>query len=158
MNNHVDSNEMLIVLGLIRAHGGTGPTLFSYDKIYRGNNQSRAAVSRGNHLSGYTTSGWYFSATRPTTLYISDGSKMLRYDVLSHASEVVFDVAGQFGADRDIWQMSSSNDDLVHAATLRVRVARTTWGAWSIWNLPVSFSTTRKRRSMNARSIEVDAF
>jgi hypothetical protein len=33
----------------------------------------------------------------------------------------VFDVASQFGANREIWQMSSSNDDLVHAATLRVK-------------------------------------
>src|SRR5574339_1223741 len=32
MNNHVDSNEILIILGLDRSRGGTGPTLFSYDK------------------------------------------------------------------------------------------------------------------------------
>ena len=121
MNNHVDSNEMLIVLGLNKAHGGTGPTLFSYDKSTEEITNRGPLFPAGHHLSGYTTSGWYFSATRPSTLYISDGSKMLRYDVLSHTSEVVFDVAGQFGTDRDVWQMSSSNDDLVHAATLRVR-------------------------------------
>ena len=32
MNNHIGSNEILIVLGLNRQRGGTGPTLFSYDK------------------------------------------------------------------------------------------------------------------------------
>ena len=46
---------------------------------------------------------------------------MRRYDVLSHATEVVFDVAGKFGGDREVWQMSSSYYDDVHAATLRAK-------------------------------------
>lgn len=121
MNNHVNSNEILIVLGLNQAHGGTGPTLFSYDKLAEQVTNRGPLFPQGHHLSGGSTSGWYFSATRPTTLYINDGSKMLRYDVLTHDSEVVFDVSARFGSDREVWQMSSSNDDLVHAATLRVK-------------------------------------
>ena len=31
------------------------------------------------------------------------------------------------GVDRKVWQMSSSNDDLVHAATLRVKGTTTTF-------------------------------
>jgi len=44
---------------------------------------------------------------------------MLRYDVLTHQSETVFDVAPQYGSDKYIWQMHSSDDDRVHSATLR---------------------------------------
>jgi hypothetical protein len=121
MNNHVNSNEILIVLGLNQSHGGTGPTLFSYDKITEEVNNRGPLFPSGHRLSSRSTSGWYFSATRPTTLYINDGSTMLRYDVLTHDSEVVFDVSARFGGDREVWQMSSSNDDLVHAATLRVK-------------------------------------
>ena len=121
MNYHVDSNEILIVLGLNVSRGGTGPTLFSYDKSTEEVTNRGPLFRSGHRLRGATTSGWYFSATRPSTLYINDGSQMLRYDVLTHATEVVFDVAAQFGANREVWQMSSSNDDLVHAATLRVK-------------------------------------
>lgn len=32
MNNHVASNHMLIFLTLMKAYGGVGPTLFSFDK------------------------------------------------------------------------------------------------------------------------------
>lgn len=128
MNNHINSNEILIVLGLNQAHGGTGPTLFSYDKVTEEVTNRGPLFPSGHRLSGYTTTGWYFSAARPTTLYVNDGSKMLRYDVLTHDSEVVFDVASQFGSNREVWQMSSSNDDLVHAATLRVKGTKTFLG------------------------------
>ena len=49
MNNHVDSNEMLIVLGLNQAHGGTGPTLFSYDKITEEITNRGPLFPAGNH-------------------------------------------------------------------------------------------------------------
>ena len=127
MNNHVYSNDILIVLGLNRSRGGSGPTLFSYDKSSEEVANRGPLFSAGHRLSSASTSGWYFSATRPTSLYINDGSKMLRYDVLSHDSEVVFDISAQFG-DGEVWQMSSSNDDLVHAATLRVKGSSTFLG------------------------------
>ena len=60
MNNHVDSNEMLIVLGLNKAHGGTGPTLFSYDKSTEEITNRGPLFPAGHHLSGYTTSGMVF--------------------------------------------------------------------------------------------------
>jgi hypothetical protein len=111
----------LIVLGLNRSRGGTGPTLYSYDKLTDAVTNRGPLFPAGHRLTGGTTSGWYFSATRPTSIYSADGSRMLRYDVLTHASEEVFDVASSFGANREVWQMSSSHDDLVHAATLRVK-------------------------------------
>ena len=128
MNNHVDSNEMLIFLGLDRNRGGSGPTLFSYDKFTDVVTKRGPLFASDHRLSWESTSGWYFSATRPTTIYINDGSTMLRYDVLSHASEVVFDVSGKFGADREVWQMSSSYYDDVHAATLRIKGTNTFLG------------------------------
>jgi hypothetical protein len=121
MNNHVGSDEMLIFLGLDRSRGGSGPTLFSYDKLTEVVTNRGPLFAPTHQLSSASAAGWYFSATRPTTVYINDGSKMLRYDVLSHASETVFDVSEQFGDNREILQMSSSYYDDVHAATLRVK-------------------------------------
>jgi hypothetical protein len=119
MNNHVGSNEILIFLGLDRSHGGAGPTLFSYDKTTQEVTKRGPLFEAEHRLSWSAADGWYFSASQPTTLYINDGPHMLRYDVLTHASEVVYDVSSEFGSDRETWQMSSSNDDQVHAATLR---------------------------------------
>ena len=128
MNNHIGSQEILIFLSLNRSQGGTGPTLFSYDKTTEEVTDRGPLFDAGHRLSWATAEGWYFSATRPTTMYVNDGSKMLRYDVLSHASEVIFDVSGKFGTDREIWQMSSSYYDDVHAATLRVKGTNTFLG------------------------------
>ena len=128
MNNHIGSNEILIFLGLNRPRGGTGPTLFSYDKNTEEVTNRGPLFAPNHRLSTASTSGWYFSATQPTAMYINDGSKMVRYDVLSHRSEVVFDVTGRFGADREVWQMSSSYYDDVHAATLRVKGTQTFLG------------------------------
>jgi hypothetical protein len=128
MNNHVNSNEILIMLGLNRSRGGSGPTLFSYDKVTEEITNRGPIFAAGHRLSSASAIGWYFSATRPTTLYVNDGSKMLRYDVLTHDAQVLFDVSARFGADREVWQMSSSNDDLVHAATLRVKGTSTLLG------------------------------
>ena len=70
-------------------------------------------------LSWSTGEGWYFSRTRPTTLYLNDGPRLLRYDVNTRTTTTVFDVTGRFGSNRYIWQVHSSNDDRVHSATLR---------------------------------------
>ncbi|HET8720483.1 MAG TPA: hypothetical protein VFM24_00540, partial [Nitrospira sp.] len=128
INNHVGSNEMLIFLGLNRSRGGTGPTLFSYDKTSEQVTNRGPLFKAGHRLSSASTAGWYFSATRPTTIYINNDSKMLRYDVVSHASEVVFDLADKFGSHREVYQMSSSYYDDVHAATLRVEGTDTLLG------------------------------
>jgi len=118
-NNHVGSNTMYIFLGMDRARGGGGPTLFSYDKNTDVITKSEPLFNADSPYSMASGEGWYFSATLPTKLYMNDGARMLRYDVLSHEFETVFDAATEFGADRTIWQMHSSNDDRVHSATLR---------------------------------------
>lgn len=120
MNNHVGSNQMLIFLGLDRTRGGRGPTLFSYDKTTDEISSLGPLFDPAHRLSWANPSGWYFSARLPTKLYVNDGSRMLRYDVITKETEVVYDVLSEYGADRRVWQMSSSDDDRVHAATLRV--------------------------------------
>ena len=120
MNNHVGSDQMLVFLGLDRARGGQGPTLFGYNKTTDQVANLGPLFDSNNALSWATASGWYFSATRPTTLYLNEGPRMVRYDVMTKESEVVYDVTSQFGSDRLVVQMYSSNDDQVHSATLRV--------------------------------------
>jgi hypothetical protein len=117
-NAHQNSDDMLIFLGLSQDRGGTGPTLFKYSKRSGQIAKVGPLFPGSSKYANYTTEGWYFSASRPTTLYMNDGAKMLRYDVQSQQFETVFDVTQQFGANRKIREMHSSNDDGVHSATL----------------------------------------
>jgi len=119
-NAHQNSNEMLIFLGLASNRGGAGPTLFKLDKTTDTITKVGPLFPTGSKFLSYTGEGWYFSASRQNVLYLYDGPKMLRYDVVTKQFATVFDVTAQFGADRNIWQMHSSNDDLVHSATLQV--------------------------------------
>jgi len=119
INNHAGSDTMLIFLGLNRQKGGGGPTLFSFNKRTGDTANLGPLFSADHPLSWSTGEGWYFSATRPTALYLNDGPRLVRYDVVAHTSETVFDAAGQFGADKYLWQAHSSADDQVHSATLR---------------------------------------
>jgi len=118
-NNHVNSDTMFIFLGMDRGRGGAGPTLFSYNKNGDVITKAEPLFNADSPYSMASGEGWYFSATLPTKLYINDGAKMLRYDVLSKQFETVFDASSEFGLDKTIWQMHSSNDDRVHSATLR---------------------------------------
>ena len=119
INNHVGSDTMLIFLGLERTRGAGGPTLFSYNKNSGQTQNLGPLFGSDSPYSWATGEGWYFSATRATALYMNDGPRMLRYDVMSKTFEQVFNVQDQLGANRIIWQMHSSNDDRVHSATVR---------------------------------------
>jgi hypothetical protein len=119
INNHVGSDTMLIFLGLNRSQGGSGPTLFSYNKVTGAVQKIGPLFDAASSFNGYTGEGWYFSGTQPTKLYVNEGPNLWRYDVLSKQLEHVFDVGPQFGADKYIWQLHSSTDDRVHSATLR---------------------------------------
>jgi hypothetical protein len=119
-NNHVGSNDMYLFFSFDRRKGGAGPTLFRYDKSNDTVVKVGPLFEPTSPFSWHTGAGWYFSATHPTKLYINDGAKLLRFDVLSRRFETVYDVAPMWGNDKYIGQMHSSNDDLVHSATLRV--------------------------------------
>jgi len=128
INAHEGSDEMLIFLGLAKDNGGTGPTLFRYNKRTDQISKVGSMFPSGSKYINYTGEGWYFSASRPTILYMNDGPRMLRYDVASQQFETVYDVTTQFGPNRKISQMHSSNDDLVHSATLQAADTRESLG------------------------------
>jgi hypothetical protein len=117
-NAHESSNHMWIFLGLKTSKGGAGPTLFKLDKRTDEITKIGPLFSDTSKFDDNSGEGWYFSASRPNKLYVNDGPKMLRYDVVSHIFDTVFDVTSEFGSSRNIWQMHSSNDDLIHSFTL----------------------------------------
>lgn len=119
INNHVGSDTMLIFLGMDRTKGGGGPTLFSYSKSSGETRNLGPIFSSDSPYSWSTGEGWYFSRNRASVLYMNDGARMMRYDVMAHTFETVYDVRDALGGDKYIWQMHSSNDDRVHSATVR---------------------------------------
>jgi Fe-S cluster biogenesis protein NfuA len=119
INNHVGSDTMLIVLGLDRQRGGGGPTLFSYNKQTGETRNVGPLFSPDSAYSWASGEGWYFSASQRNALYMNDGVRLLKYDVITHAMETVFDVRDHLGSDRHLWQIHSSNDDRVHSATVK---------------------------------------
>lgn len=119
-NAHQGSNDMLIFLGLNSSRGGIGPTLFRYNKTTDAITKVGPMFPTGSRFQSYPGGGWYFSGSQATKLYIDDGPRMLRYDVISKQFETVYDITAQFGTNRNIFQMHSSNDDQVHSATLQV--------------------------------------
>lgn len=118
-NAHEAGNTMWIFIGLMASRGGSGPTLFQYDKTTDAITKVGPLFPSGSKFISNTGEGWYFSASRPNKLYINDGTKLLRYDVVSKQSDTIFDIGTRYGSNRYIWQMHSSNDDLVHSASVR---------------------------------------
>ena len=151
INNHAGSDTMLIVLGLERTKGGGGPTLFSYDKRTGTTRNLGPIFASSSPFSWSTGEGWYFSATLPTALYMNDGPRILRYDVLSHAAATVFDASSQFGTDKYLWQLHSSNDDRVHSATLRQQ------NTWEMLGCLVYSEVTRRPRTLRRRVTSTSA-
>ena len=120
-NNHVGSNTMLIFLGLTTQRGGPGPSLFAYDKTTGAVTNRGPLFDASSPFRHATAEGWYFSGTRPTALYMLDGPRLVRYDVVARTFQTVFDVTAPYGSNSYIWQPHSSDDDRVHSVTLRDR-------------------------------------
>ena len=127
-NNHVGRDTMLIFLGLTTQRGGPGPSLFEYDKTTGAVTPRGPLFEPGDRFRDATAEGWYFSGTKPTTLYLLDGSKLVRYDVEAKTFQTVFDVAPTYGSNRYVWQPHSSDDDRVHSVTLRDTASRAMLG------------------------------
>src|SRR5215217_2787432 len=120
INAHQGSNDMFIFLGLSGQRGGGGVTLFKYNKTTEAITKVGPVFPAGSKFNSYPGDGFYFSAGSANKLYVYDGPRMLRYDLATQQFQTVFDITAQFGGNRNIWQMHSSNDDLVHSATLQV--------------------------------------
>jgi hypothetical protein len=120
MNNHVGQSTMLIVLGLDSSRGGAGFSLFRYHKD-SDDVESLGPVFAGTSIPvDVTGEDIYFSGTQPTIVYVAQGSRLMRFDVMTKQTEVVFDAASQYGSNTYLWQHHTSDDDVVHSATLRV--------------------------------------
>jgi hypothetical protein len=142
INNHAGSNTMYIFLGLDRNKGGGGPTLFSINKTTGVVTKEGPLFAASDPRSWISGEGSYFSATSPTMLYVRDGRKFVRYDVLAKISSTVFDIdtaTSVFGSARTLWQLHSSNDDRVHSFTLREDS-----GAFNMLGCGVYLETTRQ--------------
>src|SRR5262245_2247682 len=129
INNHAGSNEMLILLGMDRNHGGAGPSLVAYNKITDEVQNRGPLFDASSPYSDSTGEGWYFSASTATKLYVYlvGSSKLWRYDVITRQAESkpALDLT-QCGrpsvcptAAAYIFQPHSSDDDLVHSATVQ---------------------------------------
>lgn len=119
MNNHVNDDEILIVLGLKTDLGGQGPTLYRFNKETEELVKDGPLFEASSRWAYSTLETSYFSASMPTKMYMRDNSKLMRFDVIDRTWETVFDATDEFGSGYDIWHTHSSNDDGVHSATLR---------------------------------------
>src|SRR5690606_26293631 len=118
-NNHVGQDSMLIFLGLSRTKGGTGPNLFEYNKVSDRLTKLGPVFDESVSYAWHSGEGMYFSATMPTALYVSDQTRIQRYDVMTKKFDTVFDISKQLGSNYHLWQVHSSDDDKVHSATVR---------------------------------------
>jgi hypothetical protein len=116
VNAHAGSDQMLAAVGL----RGVGPTLFSYDKVAGRVLRLGPLFPPSSPYGSASAQGWYWSARRPTTLYLSgsSGPRLERYDVGTRALETVFDTTSQFGPGLVVLDTHSSADDGVHSAIL----------------------------------------
>lgn len=128
-NNHIGRPEMLIFLGMDRNHGGAGPSLLSYDKATDRVQNLGPLFPATSSYSYSTGEGWYFSGTQATKLYVFlvGDSALLRYDVQNRQFEA-YPALDLNGCPRPsvcpreatfIFQPHSSDDDLVHSATVQ---------------------------------------
>ncbi len=122
MNNHVGMESMLVFVGLDRSRGGAGPTLFELNKTSGVLRNLGPLLPETSSLSWATSEGWYFSATMPTKLYLNDGPRIARLDVITGQLQTVVDVGSELGGGYMLRQLHSSDDDRVHSATVRSAV------------------------------------
>jgi hypothetical protein len=129
INNHVGSTDMYIFLGTDTNRGGAGPMLIRYNKLTDEVRNVGPLFAAGSPYSFSTGEGWYFSGTRPASLYTSlvGSARLRRYDVVLRQ----FDAVSALDLDRCrrpricpaaaayITQPHSSDDDMVHSATVQ---------------------------------------
>jgi hypothetical protein len=129
INNHAGSADMYIFLGTDRNRGGAGPVLLRYNKVTDEVQPLGPLFDQASPYSFSTGEGWYFSATQPTTLYtfLVGQPTLRRYNVALRQ----FDVAPALDLRNcpkrrvcppegvSITQPHSSDNDLVHAATVQ---------------------------------------
>jgi hypothetical protein len=129
INNHAGSADMYIFLGTDRNRGGAGPVLIRYNKVTDEVQPLGPLFDQASPYSFSTGEGWYFSATRPTTLYtfLVGQPTLRRYDVALRQFDQTDALDLRACAKprvcpsdaSSITQPHSSDDDLVHVATVQ---------------------------------------
>ena len=124
INNSAGSNTMYVVVGLNAGKGGRGPSLFSINKSNNQVTPMGPLFDSGSVWSLNTAEYWYFSHSRPTTLYVNSPmtTTLQRFDIVSKQFSTVFDINTRqdlFGSNKYIWQYHTSADDRVHSFTIK---------------------------------------
>ena len=129
INNHAGSADMYVFLGTDRNRGGVGPILLRYNKVTDEVRTLGPLFPADSLYSFASGEGWYFSARQPTRLYtfLAGGTQLRRYDVLAKQFEEPAALDVNECRRRNIcppdaaylWQPHSSDDDLVHSATVQ---------------------------------------
>ena len=118
-NNHEGSDEMLIFVGLERQRGGPGPSIIRFDKTTETASAPEPIFAKSDARSWQSGNGWYFSRTKPSTMYYAYERTLSRVDVLTGEQETVIDVAAKLGGNYKLIQAHSSADDTMHSFTLQ---------------------------------------
>lgn len=141
MSAHTSGNLIYTWLNLEQSRGGTGNTLFSFDKT------TTVVTKIGNmFLPGDTSTiqgvpvqianseTWYFSFSLPTKVYMTSGFQLWRYDILANTYEVPVTLLNKLytnsngtttsfnctngSCPRRLFQFHSNYDDTIHAGSL----------------------------------------
>lgn len=156
MNNHAGRNEILIFVGLKHNYGG--PTLYSYNKSTGAVAKVGPLFDKSSAYSYSTAEGWYWSAKEAYKIYVwRADSKLSRYDVNTKQFETVLDVANRtdlFGGNKYIWQMHSSDDDKVHAGTLRDSISYATLGCFAYEENTKKYSYYPEKSQVNECNLD----
>lgn len=118
INAHAGLPYVLVFLGSDRQRGGQGPSIYIVDKASGIVTPYDPLFGPYHPLSWATGEGWYWSATEPFILYVSDPTHLWRMDVRTREMTPVVDVteeAAQYGVY--LWQWHTSADGLTHSAT-----------------------------------------
>ena len=121
INAHKGQPRLRVFLGVDRNRGGAGPCLWEVDKATDAVDWLGPLFPPDSPLSWSTAEGWYWSKTDPDILYCSDLERLYRYNVVTRELRAVVDIAipPYAGSGKVLWQWHSSNDGLVHSATLK---------------------------------------
>jgi hypothetical protein len=128
INNHAGGADMYVFLGTDRNRGGVGPILLRYNKVTDEVQNLGGLFDQASPYSFSTGEGWYFSARQPTVLYtfLVGQPQLRRYDVVLREFDSIpaLDLRGCPrrvcpSAAAFITQPHSSDDDLVHSATVQ---------------------------------------
>lgn len=119
MNNSAGSPFMYIMVGVGKASaGGSGPTIYKFDKDKDIMTKVGPIFSPGNSEANDSGEQMYFSYGHPDALYFNTGDTTLkRINVLTKVVTTIFNVSSYASGDH-IFECSSSDDDNTHACIL----------------------------------------